>query len=107
MTRRSARAPVFRITGVRPALSEDVGSRQRRYLISMGIRTVCFLLAIVTSGWLRWVFFVAALVLPYFSVVIANGGREPAHDVPAALPDQDLRAIEQGPQDAARDRDHA
>src|SRR5215207_8068476 len=67
---------VFQITGAPRSLSDDVRDRQRRYLISMSIRTVCFLLAIVVSGWMRWAFLVGALVLPYIAVVMANAGRE-------------------------------
>jgi Protein of unknown function (DUF3099) len=68
---------VYQITGARRSVSADVDARTRRYLISMGIRTVCFVLAIIAGGWLRWVFIVGALVLPYVAVVIANAGREP------------------------------
>jgi hypothetical protein len=87
--RRSAAAPgslVHKITGVRPSLSEDIRSRQTRYLISMTVRTGCFVLAIVTHGWLRWVLFAGAVVLPYVAVVLANAGRETAEDVPLVPP---------------------
>lgn len=77
MQRDKPSKPVYEITGARRRLTEDVSHRQIRYAISMGIRTVCFVLAIVTHGWLRAVFLVAALVLPYLSVVYANSGREP------------------------------
>ncbi|CAM3650914.1 DUF3099 domain-containing protein [Occultella aeris] len=41
----------------------------------MGIRTVCFALAIfVTITWLRWTFAALAVVLPYLAVVAANAG---------------------------------
>jgi len=68
--------PVYRITGARTSLSEDLRGRTRRYLWSMGIRTACFLAAIVAHGWLRWILVVLALVLPWVSVVSANVGRE-------------------------------
>jgi hypothetical protein len=62
-------------------MSEDINYRQRRYLISMGIRTVCFVAAVLLAGrgpvWLVAIMIAAALVLPYISVVFANGGREP------------------------------
>ena len=48
----------------------------------MGIRTVCFVLAVVTDGWVRWVLIAAAVALPYLSVVFANGGRERTVDLP-------------------------
>lgn len=60
------------ITSVRASRSDDIRRRQQRYLLSMGIRTVCFVLAVVSSGPLRWVFFTAAVVLPYIAVVVAN-----------------------------------
>jgi hypothetical protein len=78
------KTPVYRITDARRGLSDDVHSREVRYLVSMGIRTVCFLLAIVVPYWpLRIVFFIGALVLPYLSVVFANAGREHAETLTA------------------------
>jgi Flp pilus assembly protein TadB len=91
--RRSAREPVYQISGARRGIREDVNSRTRRYLVSMGIRTVCFVLAVVTHGWLRWTFVALALLLPYLSVVFANGGRERAIDIPPEGQAEDRRAI--------------
>ncbi len=62
------------ITSARTSHSEDLHKRQVRYLMSMGIRTVCFVLAIVTTGPLRWVLVSAAVFLPYVAVVLANAG---------------------------------
>jgi hypothetical protein len=67
-------AEVHTITGARASLDDDLGPRMRRYLISMSIRTVCFVLAVVCSGWLRWSFAALAIVLPYVAVVAANAG---------------------------------
>lgn len=67
---------VFSITGVTASTTESQKDRQRRYLISMSIRTGCFILALVTTGWLRWTFLAGSILLPYFSVVVANAGRE-------------------------------
>lgn len=68
---------VYQITGVPRSLTEDVHHREVRYLISMGIRTACLILAVV-SPWvpLRVLFLIGALVLPYIAVVAANAGRE-------------------------------
>jgi hypothetical protein len=77
---------VHKITAARPSLSEDIRSRQFRYLVSMSIRTLCFVLAIVTDGWVRWVLFAGAVFLPYVAVVLANGGRETAEPVPLVPP---------------------
>ncbi|MFD0854719.1 DUF3099 domain-containing protein [Actinomadura adrarensis] len=63
-------------------MSEDIRYRQRRYLISMGIRTGCFVAAILSAVAgaplvVVLLFVVGAIFLPYISVVFANGGREP------------------------------
>jgi hypothetical protein len=69
------------VTEARPGLSADIRYRERRYLIMMGIRTVCFAVAILFFvnhlGWLTAIPAVGALVIPYFAVIFANGGREP------------------------------
>lgn len=68
---------VFNITSAAVSQSEELGKRQLHYAISMGIRTVCFVLAVVMWSpvqWLSWVFIVCAAVLPYTSVVLANAG---------------------------------
>jgi hypothetical protein len=65
---------VHTITGARASLDDDLGPRMRRYLISMSIRTVCFILAVVCTGWLRWTFAALAIILPYVAVVAANAG---------------------------------
>jgi len=67
---------IFDITGAPKALSADQASRQKRYFISMMIRTVCFILTVILPSPFRWVALVGAVVLPYFAVVIANAGRE-------------------------------
>jgi hypothetical protein len=75
------KAPVYTITDAVKPLSEDVSNRQRRYLISMGVRTICLVLAVLLWGripwWLMGFLLVGAIVLPYVSVVFANGGRQP------------------------------
>ncbi|WP_312881630.1 DUF3099 domain-containing protein [Actinomadura alba] len=75
------RVDVYTVTDAHRPMSEDIGYRQRRYLVSMGIRTACFLLALFLTGhapiWIVGVLIVGAVVLPYVSVVFANGGREP------------------------------
>lgn len=76
---------IFNVTSARAPLSSDQASRNRRYLVSMSIRIVCFILCIVFSGWLRWACFVGALILPWVAVVIANAGRENAEGAADAL----------------------
>jgi hypothetical protein len=74
---------VFTITGAQRGLSAEQTGRTRKYLISMGIRTACVIGAIVTPGFMRWVFIAGAVALPYLAVVIANAGRE--NDEPGDL----------------------
>ena len=71
---RRADPEVFTITSAAVSHSEELGHRQRRYLISMMIRTACFLAAVAVDGWPRWVFLAGAILLPYTSVVLANAG---------------------------------
>ncbi len=68
-----ARDDAVRITTAATSPQADISARQRRYVISMAIRTVCFVAAIVVGpGWLRWVLVAAAVLLPYVAVVMAN-----------------------------------
>ncbi|MFD7830497.1 DUF3099 domain-containing protein [Kitasatospora sp. NPDC059803] len=79
---------VHRITGARSSLTEDVRGRQRRYVVSMLLRTVCVLLAVVLWDVQRWLAFAAlagAVLLPYFAVLIANAGRERAPGLPSTF----------------------
>ena len=91
--RRTSREPVYQITGARRGVRDDVNSRTRRYLVSMGIRTACFVFAVVAHGWLRWVLIFGAVVLPYLSVVFANGGRERIEELPDAGLATDRRTL--------------
>lgn len=68
------------MTGLPTSLQDDQDERMRRYLVSMGIRTVCFILAVVALAWLHWTligwtFVFAAVLLPYVAVVMANATR--------------------------------
>ncbi|MEU6966355.1 DUF3099 domain-containing protein [Kitasatospora aureofaciens] len=79
---------VYRITGARSSLTEDVRGRQRRYVISMLIRTVCVLLAVALWDVQRWLAFAAlagGVLLPYFAVLVANAGREQPPSLPSTF----------------------
>lgn len=47
-----------------------------RYAVSMGIRMVCFILAVILQNWMTWVLLVAAVILPYVAVTTANVGAD-------------------------------
>lgn len=65
---------MYRITGAQQAHSDDQEQRIGKYLVSMLIRTLCVILALVVPGPLRWVFAAGAVFLPYIAVVMANAG---------------------------------
>lgn len=89
---------VHSITSTQTPLGADIDRRARRYLVQMGIRTVCFLGAVFTWGrvptWLSVVMLVSAVVLPYVAVVLANAGRERPDRADSPL---DLREIGAAP----------
>ena len=66
----------IRITTAATSRADDIAARQRRYLLSMSLRSACFVGAVVAAlagiGWL-WPFLIAgAIILPYIAVVLAN-----------------------------------
>ena len=77
MARERHREPeAVRITSAAASRNVDIATRQRRYLLSMGLRTICFVGAIIASlagiHWLWPILIVGAVVLPYVAVVMAN-----------------------------------
>src|SRR6476661_8341875 len=86
-----------RITTVGSSRADDIAARQRRYLFSMGIRTVCFIGAVVADGWLRWVLIVAALLLPYVAVVMANNSSSKSDDFALLDGDFGRQQLDSGP----------
>jgi hypothetical protein len=70
-----------RITTAAASRDEDIRRRQRRYVLSMGFRTVCFVAAVIIGeGVIMWVLIVAALILPYVAVVMANAASSKSDD---------------------------
>ncbi|CCK31091.1 integral membrane protein [Streptomyces davaonensis JCM 4913] len=93
-------AQVFRITGARTGLQEDVRGRQRRYVISMSVRTLSVILAATLWNVERHVAIVALVlgaILPYIAVVIANAGRENAPGLPSTFVGTPARPMIAGP----------
>ena len=60
------------VTSAPEARTEDQARRLKRYLITMAIRTVCFVLLVVVDAWYRWIFAAGAVFLPFIAVVAAN-----------------------------------
>ncbi|MFD5819331.1 DUF3099 domain-containing protein [Streptomyces sp. NPDC127038] len=105
--RKQSNVQVFRITGARQSLDDDVRGRQRRYVISMSVRTVSVILA--ASLWnverpVALVALVLGILLPYVAVVIANAGRENAPSLPSTFVTAPPRPMITGPlQDGPRE----
>lgn len=79
-------ARVDRVTAARGSHSDDVGRRMRTYGISMGVRTLCVLAAVLSfPHWWAWLFVPGAVVLPYVAVVLANVGGERVPVAPASV----------------------
>lgn len=70
------RTPDAAVTSLPRAPRDEARDRVRHYAITMGIRTICFILVFTVQpmGWWTWVFAIAAAVLPYIAVVFANAG---------------------------------
>ena len=78
-------AEAVRITTAPRSRADDIAARQKRYIYSMGLRTVCFVGAVIVgSGWLMWTFLIGAIFLPYVAVVMANAGPGAQHRPGAA-----------------------
>ncbi|MFI6643493.1 DUF3099 domain-containing protein [Streptomyces sp. NPDC050504] len=112
--RKRSGSEVFRITGARQGLEEDVRGRQRRYVISMSVRTLSVILSAVLWNVERHVAIVAlvlGVLLPYVSVVIANAGRETAPSLPSTFVPAPVRpallpsAVYTGAESGAEDGD--
>ncbi len=93
--------PVQSVTSAPQSAAEEQAQRMRRYLATMAFRVVCTLLAIVASGWLRWTLVAAAVVLPYFAVVMANAVRPRAGDevAPVGQEPVEVRALDRSAAD--------
>jgi fatty acid desaturase len=65
------------VTSAPANLADEQSGRIRRYLITMGIRTACFIGAVLTATagapwWVWGSLAVLAVVLPYIAVVMVN-----------------------------------
>jgi hypothetical protein len=91
--------PVYSVTSAPQSLQDDQSYRMRRYLLSMGTRTLCFLLAVLFLAVLHWtiagwVMVIGAVLLPYVAVVMANVSRSRFSSALGPLPPPSRRAIE-------------
>jgi uncharacterized membrane protein len=62
------------ITGAAPSYAEQARARKRKYMIMMGLRIPCLVLAgvFIHIWWLALLFVVLSIPLPWVAVLIAN-----------------------------------
>jgi hypothetical protein len=93
MARARRHDEAIRITTAAESHEHDISVRQRHYLISMTIRVVCFVGAVIAGAngitWLWPLLIVGAIVLPYVAVVGANAAH--TRDEDFQLPDTTYR----------------
>jgi DUF3099 family protein len=70
------RDQAYLVTEAPQSRAAEINQRQRRYLLMMGIRVVCFVVTVVMFlshlGWFSLIPAVGAITMPYFAVVVAN-----------------------------------
>ena len=73
---KQGQAPVTVITAAQPSQAEQLQSRQKRYLIMMGLRILCLVAAAGAYGlgqmWAVPLLIVGMVALPWMAVLIAN-----------------------------------
>lgn len=91
-----------RITTAASSRDADIAARQKRYLFSMTLRSLCFVGAIVAAllhiGWLWPILIAGALVLPYIAVVMANAANSKADGFALLDSQYGSREITPGPE---------
>ncbi len=76
-----------------PATTSTTGGK--RYVISMAIRTLCFVGAVVVGdNWVRWVLVAGAFILPYVAVVMANSASPRIEGADLVQPNQGYKELE-------------
>ena len=74
------------ITSAGRSRSLDLDERNKRYLITMGIRTACFIAFLIVPGWWKVVALAGAGFLPAFAVLLANASDH--HPPPTVTADE-------------------
>ena len=84
--RRHASAAPIRITTAGTSHEADIARRQRRYVLQMLVRCLCFIGAVIAGvaqvNWLWPILMVAAVLLPYVAVVGANASDTRSDELP-------------------------
>jgi hypothetical protein len=89
-----------RITTAAASRNEDIRARQRRYVFSMSLRTLCFVGAVILGqGVFMWILIAAAIFLPYIAVVMANAAASRSDDFALQQSSLDRPELPAGPPD--------
>jgi hypothetical protein len=89
------------ITEAAPSYDDQYAARKRKYMIMMGMRIPCLILAgvFVQIWWLALVFVAISIPLPWVAVLIAN-------DRPPRKAEEFTRYHHQGQHEALENADH-
>lgn len=80
------------ITSAAHGRTPDLDARERRYFITMSIRTACFFAFLFVPGWWKVVTLLGAAFLPMIAVLMANNSDHRPPPV-ATEPDEDRLAL--------------
>ncbi|MDQ6527494.1 DUF3099 domain-containing protein [Nocardioides sp. LHD-245] len=90
----------IRITTAGSSPQDDLARRQKKYVIAMTIRTLCFIGAAISGAagihWLWPILIAGAIILPYVAVVMANAGDSRATSLPLTGGGDAQRQLGQG-----------
>lgn len=84
------------ITSAPKPHSLDLEERNRRYIITMGIRTACFFAFLIVPGWWKIVTLAGAALLPAFAVLLANSADRRPLASPVEPDTVSIRSVTQG-----------
>lgn len=89
------------ITTLPESASTDRHRRMVQYIVAQAVRLACFVGALFASGWWQFSLVIAAVLLPYIAVVLANASsRIPG--APVEAPGQHELDAGRGPSGADR-----
>ncbi|NKQ53137.1 DUF3099 domain-containing protein [Amycolatopsis sp. K13G38] len=85
------------ITEAAPSYEDEHAARKRKYMLMMGMRFPCLILAGVFyhTWWLALLFIVLSIPLPWIAVLVAND-RPPRKAEQVSRYEREARAIERG-----------
>jgi hypothetical protein len=82
------------VTSAQRSRQEELAARVRRYTWTMGVRTACFLLAVMLPIPLAWKipFVIGGMTLPWMAVTVANAGPVRQKDKPVGYAEREHEA---------------